>query len=84
MRELYTTAFTESEVSADTAILWGFTLASLLVFGFMSLKPHVWVSISPFKTRDRNRLVAIYRWLGAIVVAGVLINVILMLTLWKG
>ena len=82
---LYTTATPETCLPTASATLWGFTLASLLLFGFMTWKPEIWVSITPFKrTRNRDKLSATYRWLGAIVVAGVLVNLALMLTLWKG
>ena len=71
-------------LTADSDTLLIFTLVSVLVFGFMSLKPDIWVSITPFWLRGSDRLAVTDRWLGIITVVGVLVNLALMLTVWKG
>jgi hypothetical protein len=60
--------------TTNRELLIGFSIASVLLFGFIAWRPQVWVSLTPIKPCSVERLATIYRWIAIITLAGVLVN----------
>jgi hypothetical protein len=60
--------------TTNRELLIGFSIASVLLFGFIAWRPQVWVSLTPIKPWSVERLATIYRWIAIITLAGVLVN----------
>ena len=64
--------------ASNRVLLIGFSVASLLLFGFIAWKPQVWASLTPIKPCSVERLATIYRWIAIIALAGVLTNLLVL------